>query len=71
MKIEGETQLAHNMKIEGGFLRALTGLIPFQTGPVLPASGVGALSELASKGVKKLTGNGLYLKKGVSVSDRI
>ena len=47
-----KTQLAHNMKIEGGFLRALAGLIPFQTGPVLPASGVGALSGLASKGVK-------------------
>ena len=46
-----ETQLAHNMKIEGGFLPALAGLIPFLTGTVLPALGVGALSGLASTGV--------------------
>ena len=64
-----KTQLAHNMKIEGGFLPALTGLIPFLTGTVLPALGVGALSGLASSGVQKLIGNGLYLKKGGSVSD--
>ena len=31
---------------------------------VLPALGVGALSGLASTGVKKAMGNGLYLKKG-------
>ena len=43
-----------NMKIEG-FLPALT---------VLPALGVGALSGLASTGVQKLIGSGLYLKKG-------
>ena len=47
-----KTQLAHNMKIEGGFLQALAGLIPFLTGTVLPALGVGALSELASTGVQ-------------------
>ena len=58
-----KTQFAHNMKIEGGFLPALAGLIPFLTGTVLPALGVGALSGLASTGVQKLTGNGLYLKK--------
>ena len=29
-----KTQLAHNSKIEGGFLPALAGLIPFQTGTV-------------------------------------
>ena len=29
-----KTQLAHNMKIEGGFLPALAGLIQFLTGPV-------------------------------------
>ena len=42
----------------------LAGLIPFLTGTVLPALGVGALSGLASTGVQKLIGNGLYLKKG-------
>ena len=55
------------MKIEGGFLPALTGLIPFLTWTVLPALGIGALSGLASKGVQKLIGNGLYLKKGSGV----
>ena len=61
-----KTQLAHNMKIEG-FLPALAGLSPFLTGIVLPALGVGALSGLASSGVQKLIGNGLYLKKGSGV----
>ena len=37
-----KTQSVHNMKIECGFLSALAGLIPFQTGTVLPALGVGA-----------------------------
>ena len=46
-----KTQLAHNAKIEGGFLPALAGLIPFLTGTVLPALGVGAFSGLASSGV--------------------
>ena len=55
------------MKIEGGFLPALAGLIPFLTGTVLPALGVGALSGLASTCVQKLIGNDLYLKKGDSV----
>ena len=32
-----KTQLAYNMKIEGGFLPALARLIPFLTGTVLPA----------------------------------
>ena len=62
-----KTHIAHNMKIEGGFLPALVGLIPFLTGYVLPALGVGALSGLASTEVKKLIGNGLYLKKGSGV----
>ena len=53
-----KTQLAHNMKIEGGFLPALAGLIPFLTGTVYP------LSELVSTGVRKVIRNGLYLKKG-------
>ena len=62
-----KTQLAYNAKIEGGFLPALTELIPFLTETVLPAIGVGALSGLASSGVQKLIGNGLYLKNGGSV----
>ena len=62
-----KTQLAHNAKIEGGFLPALAELIPFITGTILPALGVGALSGLASSEVQKLIGNGLYLKKGGSV----
>ena len=47
-----KTLLAHNMKIERGFSPGLAGLIPFLTGTVLPALGVGALSGLASTGVK-------------------
>ena len=39
-------------------------MIPFITGTVLTALGVGALSGLASTGVQTLIGNGLYLKKG-------
>ena len=42
-------------------------MIPFVTGTVLPALGVGASSGLASTGVQKLIGNGLYLKKGSGV----
>ena len=55
------------MKIEGGFLPALAGLILFLTGTVLPDLGDGALSGLASTGVRKLIANGLYLKKGSGV----
>ena len=62
-----KTQLAHNMKIERGFLRELYGMIPLLTGTALPAFGVGALSGLASTGVQKLIENGLYLKKGSGV----
>ena len=58
-----KTQLAHKSKIEGGFLPALAGLIPFPTGTVFPALGVGALSGLASSGVQKLIVNGFYFKK--------
>ena len=47
-----KSQVAHNMKIQGGFLPLLAGLasqaLPFLTGNVLPALGVGALSGLAS-----------------------
>ena len=42
-------------------------MIPFLTGTVLPALGVGALSGLASTVVQTLIVNGLYLKKGGSV----
>ena len=49
-----KTQLAHNIKIECGFLPALAGLIPFLTGTVLPGLGDGALSALTSAGVQKL-----------------
>ena len=59
-----KTQLAHNMKIGGGFLPALAGLIPFLIGTVVPTLGVGALSGLASAGVQKLIRNWFYLKKG-------
>ena len=65
-------QLKHNMKIEGGFLGLLAGLaaraLPMLAKTVLPALDVGALSGLASSGVQKAMGNGLYLKKGGLVS---
>ena len=48
-----KTQLAYNMKIEGGLLRPLAGLIPLLTGTVLPALEVGDLSGLTSTGVQK------------------
>ena len=56
-------QLSNIMKIEGGFLPMLAGLIPFLTGIVLPALAVWTLLGLASTAVQKLIGNGLYLKK--------
>jgi len=63
-----KTQVSHNKTVEGGFLPLLLGLaakaLPILTGTVLPALGVGALSGLASTGVQKIMGNGLYLKKG-------
>ena len=49
-----KSQVAHNMKIQGGFLPLLAGLacqaLPFFTGTILPALGVGALSETCSVG---------------------
>ena len=61
-------QLKHNIKVEGGFLGLLAGLaaraLPMIAKTVLPALGVGALRGLASTGVQKAMGNGLYLKKG-------
>ena len=66
------SQLKHNRKIEGGFLGLLAGLaaraLPMIAKTVLPALGVGALSGLASSGVQKAMGSGLYLKKGGLVS---
>ena len=65
-------QLKHNMKVKDGFLGLLAGLaaraIPVFAKTVLPALGVGALSGLASTGVSKAMGSGLYLKKGGLVS---
>ena len=65
-------QLKHNKKIEGGFLGLLAGLaaraLPMVARTVLLALGVSALSRLASSGVKKTMGSGLYLKKGGLVS---
>ena len=62
------SELKHNTKIEGGFLGLLAGLavraLPMVAKTVLPALGVGALSGLASSGVQKAMGSGLYLKKG-------
>jgi len=43
-------QVAHNMKIERGFLSLLAGL----ASKVLHALGIGALTDLASTGVQKL-----------------
>ena len=66
-----KTQLAHNMKIEGGFLPELAGLIPFLTVTVLPALGVGASSGLASTGVQKTNWKWVVSKEGKwCVSDR-
>ena len=61
-------QLKHNTKTEGGFLGMLAGLaaraLPMIAKTVLPALGVGALSGLASSGVQKAMGSGLFLKRG-------
>ena len=68
-------QFKHNVKTEGGFLGALLpaiGAVGRMVAPALlgvakkalPALATGALSGLASTGVSKIFGNGLYLKKG-------
>jgi len=68
-----KAQIKYNMKIKGGFLPLLASLaakaIPFLTSTVLPALGVGALSSLASTGMQKLAGDGLYLKRGGRVCE--
>ena len=65
-------QLKHNTKVEGGFLGLLAWLaaraLPTVGKTILPALGVGALSGLASSGVQKAMGSGLYLKQGGCVS---
>ena len=68
-------QLKHNVKTQGGFLGALLPMLagvgravaPALLGvakKAVPALATGALSGLASTGVSKLSGDGLYLKKG-------
>lgn len=56
------------MKIRGGFLPALVAMaLPLLKTAVLAIArslGIGALTGLASSGVQKLMGNGLYLHKG-------
>ena len=72
-------QLKHNVKREGGFLGALLpaiGAVGRMVAPALlgvakkalPALATGALSGLASTGVSKLFGNGLYIKRGGMVA---
>lgn len=65
-----KAQVIYNRKIEGGFLGLLAGLaaraLPVLAKTILPSLGIGALSGLASTGVQKALGNGLYLKKGAS-----
>ena len=66
----GLKQLRHNRK-EGGFLGmilpALAGVARVALPAIGKALGVGALSGLASSGVSKILGNGIYLKKPNSV----
>ena len=73
-------QLKHNVKTQGGFLGALLpalGAIGRVAAPALmglakkalPHLATGALSGLASTGVSKLFGDGLYLKKGGMVAN--
>ena len=59
--------MAHNMKNESVFLPVYAGMIPFLTETVSLALVVEALSGLASTGLQKLIGNGLFLKKGSGV----
>ena len=72
-------QLKHNVKSQGGFLGALLpaiGAVGRMVAPALlgvakkalPHLATGALSGLASTGVSKLFGNGLYLKRGGMVA---
>ena len=71
-----KTQLAHNAKVEGGFIGALLPMLAtagkFLLSSVLPSIATGALSAAGSAAVNKLTGKGiLYLKKnGMGVKVR-
>ena len=66
----GLKQLRHNRK-EGGFLGLILPAIAGAARVALPAIGkalgIGALSGLASSGVSKVLGSGVYLKKPNSV----
>lgn len=69
-------QVAHNMKVEGGFLSLLAGLaaralplLATAAKTVLPHLATGALTGLASSGIQKLLGGGLYIKKGGCVCE--
>jgi len=62
-----KTQLKHNLKVEGGFLPALAALIPAAIAAAKFAAvplATGALAGLGGVAARKITGNGLYLKKG-------
>jgi hypothetical protein len=66
-----KTQLEHNMKVDGGFLPALLGILgPFLLKTALPAVATGALSGLASTGISKALGSSInggsvvYIKRG-------
>lgn len=69
----GQTQLKHNLKVEGGIIPLLAAAIPALIAAAkfaVPAIATGALSGAASYGVQKSMGKGLqrgaglYLKKG-------
>ena len=59
-----KSQLAHNKKIEGGFLGMLASLAARALPMLAKTLGVGALTGLASSGVQQVMGQGLYPKKG-------
>ena len=62
-----DRQVKYNTKVQGDFLGMLAGLatrvLPMIAKTVLPVLGIGAVSGLASTGVQKLLGSGLYLTK--------
>ena len=60
-------QLKHNTKI-GGLAGLAVRALPMLAKTILPALCISALSGLASLGVQKAMGSGLYLKKGGFVS---
>jgi len=66
-----KSQLEHNMKVDGGFLPALLGILgPFLLKTALPAIATGALTGLASTGISKALGSSIdggsvvYIKRG-------